>query len=322
MSSKSRSVDQLIEDFRRDKVHNQTESTAETHLQNLTAFREWIDNEKEGMDLLDVGKRDVQDHLHSLDGYGNKSIGARFTAIQTFYSWCETEGRIGEYEHPTRNIDSGVKTSKTRKQEELKSNTPPAVKEQEVRQMLEHVPDPTVRNRLIIKILFQTGIRADELRHIRLQDIDRDERAIRIENAKSEGDYRTVFYNDLNPELGDWLDRGRRAGMRPANESDYLLLTNRSEQLSRNRPNRIVKAAADNAGIQETIYTDQQDGERKRITTHSLRHGFARYCVVDGMDISLLKELMGHDNIETTKTYLDFIDTDKKDAVRRHGPSV
>lgn len=320
MNSESRTVDQLIEDFRRDKVHNQTESTAETHLQNLTAFRDWIRTEHD-RGLLTIGKRDVQEHLQTLDDYGNKSIEARFTAIQTFYTWCENEGVIDDDDHPTQNIVSGVDSSVTRKQEALRSEKPPAVKEHEVRQMLDNVPDPTVRNRLIIKTLFQTGIRAEELRNIRIQDVDREERAIRIEDAKSEK-FRTVYYNDLDPELSDWLDRGRRAGMRPADESDYFLLTNRSEQLSRNRPNRIVKAAAENAGIQETIYTDQQDGERKRITTHSLRHGFARYCVKNGMDISLLQGLMGHENIETTKTYLAFVDTDRKDALHRHGPNV
>jgi len=320
MSNASRSIERLIDDFRRDKVHNQTESTAETHLTNLIAFRDWLQVEHD-RELLDVGKRDVQEHLQSLENYGNKSIAARFTAIQTFYSWCENEGVIEENEHPTQNIVSGVNSSITRKQEALRSEKPPAVKEQEVKQMLDHVPGPSVRNRLIIKILFQTGIRAKELRNIRLRDLDREERSIRVKDAKSEK-FRTVYYRDLEPELTQWLDFGRRDSMRPADESDYLLLTNRSEKLSRDRPNKVVTQAAENAEVQETIYTDQQGGERKRITTHSLRHGYARHCVKDGMDISMLQDLMGHDNIETTKVYLAFTDTDKKDAARQYGPKI
>jgi site-specific recombinase XerD len=42
--------------------------------------------------------------------------------------------------------------------------------------------------------------------------------------------------------------------------------------------------------------------------------------VKDGMDISFLKELMGHENLDTTKIYLKFTDDDLRDAVRKHGP--
>jgi integrase/recombinase XerD len=167
--------------------------------------------------------------------------------------------------------------------------------------------------------LFQTGVRSKEVRNIRLRDINRDERSITVADAKSEK-FRTVYYNDLEPLLSEWLDLGRRASMRPADDSPYLFLTNRSEQLSQNRPNRIVKEAAENAGIQETIYEDAKGGERYRITTHALRHGFARHCVKSGMDISFLKELMGHENLETTKVYLNYTDQDKQEEVRKHGP--
>lgn len=319
MSKVARSDEELLEDFEGDKAHNETESTATTHLSNLEAFRKWLREERD-MHLTEVGKRDVRRHLRELkkDGCAPKTVGARHTAIQVFYKWLVAEGVVEE--NPTESLKAGVDTSISRKQQELRSDTPPAVTVEEKEKLCEHVPNPKVRNELMIRLMFQTGVREKELRNIRLQDIDRQERSITIENAKDDNRFRTVYYNDLEPWLSMWLDEGRRASMRPANDSPYLFLTNRSEQLIRDRPNKIIKQAADNAEIQETIYEDNSGKKRSRITSHALRHGFARHCVTNGMDISFLKELMGHKNLDTTKVYLKFTDDDKKDAVRKHGP--
>jgi integrase/recombinase XerD len=270
--------------------------------------------------LTEATKRDIQDHIQECkeNDLGNKTISIRFTAIRQFFQWLSNEGRIDE--PPTRNLESGVDTSLSRKQQERRSGKPVAVTNAEKEQLCEHVPDPKVRNELLIRLLFQTGIRSKELRNIRIQDVDRDERSIRIEDAKSEK-YRKVYYRDLEPWLSQWLDHGYRDSMRSAADSNYLFLTNRAGKFNKDRPNKIVTKAADNADIQSVMYTDGQGGERKRITTHALRHGFARHCVKEGMDISYLKDLMGHENLETTKVYLKFTNQDRRDAVRVYGPS-
>lgn len=320
MSESARSTDELIAEFKRAKRRAESKPTAERHVDNLRLFREWLQDEKD-TELLDAERKDVENHLLDLEerNYGNKTIGARYTAIQVFYKWCVAEGVTDA--PPTENMEVGVDTEKTRKQQELLETVPPAVTPDEVRAMCDHVPDPEVRNKLIIKLMFQTGLREQELRNIRLRKLDREERSIRVRTAKS-GDPRTVYYRDLEPEMTVWLDRGFRDSMRPADDSPYLFLTNRSEKLARDRPNRIIKQAAENAGVQEILYTDGNGGERRRITSHALRHGFARECVTSGMDISFLQELMGHEDIETTKIYLDYIKDDLKEKVREHGPKV
>jgi integrase/recombinase XerD len=318
MSESAPSTETLIEDFEGDTAHNESESTADNYVGNLKLFRQWL-LENRDKRLVDAEKRDIRAYLRELksDNLGNKTIHARYTGVCEFYKWLVSEGIVDD--DPTATLESGVDASKTRKQEALRSDTPPAVTPEEKEKLCDSVSDPTVRNELMIRLMFQTGIREKELRNIRIRDLDRDERSIKIEGAKS-GNIRTVYYNDLDMLLTAWLDGGRRASMRPANDSPYLFITNRSEQLARSRPNKVVKQAAENAGIQETLYQDSSGKERKRITCHALRHGFARACVKDGMDISFLKELMGHENLDTTKIYLKFTDDDLRDAVRKHGP--
>jgi len=309
----------LLDAFHTDKSFNQSESTADTYVGNLNSFIEWW-NAQHDKHPKEATKREIQQYLNHCKkrGLANKTIALKHTSIQQFYKWLVSEGEIKE--SPTKNLESGVDTSVSKKQQEIRSDKPPAVTEKEKELLCENVPDPKVRNELLIRLMFQTGIRTKELRNIRIQDLDRNNRSIKVEDAKS-NKYRTVFYNDLEPWLSQWLDQGYRDSLRPASDSPYLFITNRKERFSINTASRVITEAADNAEIQETMYEDNNGGERKRITPHALRHGFARSCVKDGMDISYLKELMGHENLDVTKQYLKFTDQDKRDAVRKHGPS-
>ncbi len=58
----------------------------------------------------------------------------------------------------------------------------------------------------------------------------------------------------------------------------------------------------------------------RRASPHTLRHTFARICVINGMDISVLKELMGHARIATTEKYLCFAQREIDDKYRRYSP--
>jgi integrase/recombinase XerD len=310
--------EELIENFESDVEYSESISTAGNYKKNLEAFEEWLRENKDKR-LLEAEKRDIQDHITEMkqEDYGNKTIGSRFTPIQVFYKWLKNEGyRDNE---PTSNLTAGVDTDITRQKEERRSEKPIAVTEEEKEKLCDHVPNPKIRNELMIRLMFQTGVREKELRNIRVDDVDREQREIGIKDAKSDKN-KTIYYTDLEPWLTMWLDEGRRDSMRSADDSPYLFISNQHGQFSRGRPNKIIKQAAKNAGIQETVYEDNNGLERKRITSHALRHGFARYCVKQGMDISYLKELMRHENLETTKQYLAFTDEDKREAVQKYGP--
>jgi integrase/recombinase XerD len=128
-----------------------------------------------------------------------------------------------------------------------------------------------------------------------------------------------------------------RATVYKADESDYLFPTTKSNHIHPQRINTIVREAADNAGIQDTYMiandesrtTDGTDSDkeapRKRhlITSHVLRHTFATHAYDDGdgMDIHIIKEVLGHEDIATT---MELYVHDGEEAIKRgienHGP--
>lgn len=104
-----------------------------------------------------------------------------------------------------------------------------------------------------------------------------------------------------------------------AADSPYLFVSRKADRLRTENVGRMVKKAAENAGIQSVLYTDQRGHERTRITSHALRHGYAVHALKSGIDIRTVQEHMGHAKIETTMKYLQLIDDDVKESYRRLG---
>lgn len=81
-----------------------------------------------------------------------------------------------------------------------------------------------------------------------------------------------------------------------------------------------MKLAAKEAGIQDVQYVDQRGNKQRRVTTHTLRHGFAVNALKCGIDIRRLQKLLGHADISTTQKYLRVIDEDVKEAYHKFNP--
>ena len=86
--------------------------------------------------------------------------------------------------------------------------------------------------------------------------------------------------------------------------------------------NRVVIKAARNADIREVLYVDSGGRERAKITAHALRHSFAAHSVKNGMDIKNLQTLLGHENLDTTETYLQFRQEEVRNTARKYGAGV
>lgn len=203
----------------------------------------------------------------------------------------------------------------------------------EVKEMCkrENLPESKLESELVIRLLFSTGCREKELRHIKLTDLteyqpgdqppdkDRIPYAIWMTTAKN-GDLRFVKYDPkLQPLLDRWIEV-ERSYIYGSEDSDYLFPTKYNEKMARNTPNKIVKRAAENAGIQDYAPPDAAGRRRRRITCHALRRGFAVACIKNGMDIRTLQRLLGHRRLEQTKIYLRFSDKDVQQGYDQYGP--
>lgn len=64
-----------------------------------------------------------------------------------------------------------------------------------------------------------------------------------------------------------------------------------------------MKNAADNAGIQETLYEDEAGKNQYKVTSHTLRHSFAMHYLKNGGSLEGLSKLLAHSSVTTTKIW-------------------
>jgi len=140
-----------------------------------------------------------------------------------------------------------------------------------------------LRDNLIVRLLFQTGVRVTELCEIRLSDLDREERKINI-RGKGRKNPNVDYKKSLDFLMDVWVEE-RRPTVYHADTSPYLFPTSHSEHITRQTVEEKVREAAEEADLQDTYGPNADGHELHTVTPHVLRHSFAMAALSDGWDI-------------------------------------
>jgi len=310
-----------IEDIAK-TVTNGPSDARRTHLRH---FSRWWSENSDGSPL-EATTKDVVNFLQDESGRGlapHSLVGTKQTLAVMLDAAMDLD-EIDRRDNPVKeaNISRYVENYGTvTKKKQFAESTEGKVylERDEIKKLRENVPAPKVRNELLVKLMSQVGARRNEVVSIKLSDIDRDNRSVTLRDNKT-SKVRTVPYNDLSPEVDLWLDK-YRASYKPAERSEYLFLTEQSEQLSPNRISEIISIAAEEAGIQEIMYEDAGGNPRRKVTPHTLRHTFAVRLLNEGVDVRYVQKLMGHADISQTEVYLKITENDAGDAYREADPT-
>jgi integrase/recombinase XerD len=140
-----------------------------------------------------------------------------------------------------------------------------------------------LRNKVILALLYSSGLRVSELVMLHSDSIDLSDRTIRI-RGKGEKDRIVLFDGKTKELLENYLKiRG--------DQSDYLFVNRSGNHLTPRYIQMMIKDYAKAAGI------------KKRVTPHILRHSFATHLLKNGVDIRAIQQLLGHSNLSTTQIY-------------------
>ncbi|MBQ8814037.1 MAG: tyrosine-type recombinase/integrase [Lachnospiraceae bacterium] len=155
-----------------------------------------------------------------------------------------------------------------------------------------------IRNKLIMVLLFDTGMRNTEL--CSLREIDLRETYISIL-----GKGRKERHVPITPIMNKVLIQYQRVKNeyikdKLGYETEYLLLSQKGRKLTVETVERIVLEAGLNVGVRPCV----------RISPHTCRHYYAQTQLYNGCDLFSLSRLLGHSNINITKTYLQSMHED------------
>jgi integrase/recombinase XerC len=217
-------------------------------------------------------------------GAARTSIARHAAALRTFTAWARRTGRI--------ETDPGALLVSPRAHRTL----PPVLDAREAAAAMtaaEHGPDTdsplALRDRLIVEMLYATGIRVAELVGLDIDDVDRGRRVVRVlgKGAKE----RSVPYGvAAERALEAWLRRGRPELATPAGAA-ALLLGARGRRIDPRAVRAVVHRAV--AGVPGA----------PDIGPHGLRHSAATHLLDGGADLRAVQELLGHASLATTQLY-------------------
>ena len=174
------------------------------------------------------------------------------------------------------------------------------LKQDELKALLEE--PKRMRDRLIIKLLYETGIRVGELTALTIGDVDLEAGEITIQEAKRHEEGRKV------PLVNSWTKTMLRdyVGTRK-NRKDPLFVSNKRGQLSRRQVERLINNYGTRIGL-----------DKDKRHPHVLRHTHAVYALKSGIDIRTLQQNLGHSSIEVTAIYLTMDIDDRKEEYSKH----
>jgi integrase/recombinase XerD len=138
------------------------------------------------------------------------------------------------------------------------------------------------RNHLILTVLWQTGIRAEEITNLRKKDIQTD--TIIIRGGKGGKDRVIPIKNDLRTSVLLYSDQLN------GDEQIFPLSTRQ---------------------IRNIVY------HYSELHPHTFRHSFAVHCLKSGMNIRTLQKILGHSGLNTTQVYLDLSGVDINDEYKK-----
>jgi integrase/recombinase XerD len=143
---------------------------------------------------------------------------------------------------------------------------------------------PGLKSKAALSVAYGAGLRASEIIHLKVSDIDSARMLIRVEQGKGRKDRYVMLSQDLLDLLRAWWKAARPQGwLFPGRDPGQPITT---RQL-----NRACHAAASTAKLE------------KRVSLHTLRHSFATHLLERRTDIRVIQVLLGHRKLDTTAIY-------------------
>jgi len=147
-----------------------------------------------------------------------------------------------------------------------------------------------LKHRLIVMFFYYTGLRLDELRNLRWQDLDFKRELIHVKITKG-SNHRVVFLHEKLKEILDIYE---------AEKEGLIFRSQLNKKYDKRTIQQIVKNSAIKAGI------------KKKVSPHTLRHSFATHLLENGADIRYIQKLLGHQDLKTTQIYTHVANRDIK----------
>jgi site-specific recombinase XerD len=251
-------IDIFIEKLQeRIKLRGYTKQTEKSYCYHVKDFLSFLDKSR-----LNLNEEGIKLYLLSLN-LSNNSVRLKIMAIKFFF--------LEVLKNPINNFN--IPNPKKHK------ILPKILSKEDIQKIINL--NTNLKHRLIIKILYSSGLRLQELIDLKRNDIDFDRNLIFVKSGKGKKDRFTLLSQELKLDLLKYYSSFNF-------KTDYVF-EGRNKKYSKKSVQKILE------------YSGKKID--KRITPHMLRHSFATHLLESGVDIRYIQELLGHSNVKTTEIY-------------------
>jgi integrase/recombinase XerC len=216
------------------------------------------------------------------NGLEKTSVARALAAVRSLYRWLAREGVVEQ------NPAKLVATPK------LPKKLPRVPTIEEMNSVIDgSMPEVAAfpeRDRLMLELLYGSGIRNSELVRIDMDNIRRSEEAILIHGKGSKQRY-VPFGDSVKVALAAYLPKRGEILEECHKHSNALLINLRGGRLTTRSVGRIIKKIAVAKGLSPDVHP------------HTLRHAFGTHMLEEGADLRAIQELLGHERLATTQRY-------------------
>ncbi|MDX1685281.1 MAG: tyrosine-type recombinase/integrase [Saprospiraceae bacterium] len=259
-----------------------SEHTVSAYLGDIGQFQEFLFRQADLPQLSTVQFHHVRQWVVELmtQGMEARTVNRKLSSLRTLYNFFKRKGWVEV--NPTTKV-VGPKVGK---------RLPQYLKEEEINALFEKMvfPDDWLgrRDKLVLSMLYECGLRRSELLELKTEDIDIGRRQVKV-MGKGAKERIIPIGHTLLGLIQEYLD------FRDSNSfeeiSDYLILT---EKGARAYPKLIYNIVVK--------YLSQVTPLEKR-SPHILRHTFATHLTDRGAEIKAIKDLLGHASLAATQVY-------------------
>ncbi len=252
---------------------NYSENTRLSYIEDLYFFYLFIKK-----DLNKVTYEDIRDYLEHLNLKKEKSSSVRrkISTFKTFYKFLYNNNYMDKKDYPMTKIAYP----------KMEKRLPKFIYYNDLLEIIDESSKDKdgIRDRLIIEMLYATGVRVSELVNIRYNDIDLENKRIIITGKGNK--QRIVYFGDYAKDvLKEYTDSHKK------NEEGYVFTNSKGGRIT----DRGIRYIIDNIMSRLSVKT--------HVTPHVLRHTFATDMLNNGCDIKVVQELLGHSSLKTTEIY-------------------
>ncbi len=225
-----------------------------------------------GKEPRKITKKDVKDYLDSLveKNKAGSTLNVHLSSIKFF---------IEEVMH--RNMYLRLKFSKRPKA------LPTVLTKEETKMLIDAIENP--KHKLMVGLMYSAGLRLSELVSLRVKDFEFSCNFGWVRKGKGNKDRAFIIAEKLKKEIQDYISRNKLG------YDSWLFGGNKSYHAHPRTVQEIVKNAAKRAKMVKSVHP------------HTLRHSFATHLVENGCSLISLQSLLGHNSLEMSETFHQFV---------------